>query len=38
MVGKAENAFSLCIKINKRIVDIVISYCDNIVGIKTTNM
>ena len=33
--GKVENAHSLCITKLKN-VDIV-SYCDNIVGIKTTN-
>jgi len=33
-VGKAENARS-CIEIKKN--DIVISYCDNIVRVKTTN-
>jgi hypothetical protein len=34
---KVENAPSFLFKISKRMVDIVISYCDNTVGMRTTN-
>jgi hypothetical protein len=33
LAGKVENA--LCLQIKKIFVDIIVSYCNNIVGIKT---